>query len=249
MQANKAIELEITSDQETLRSLDGQSRICNRLNNELLQRANEIKTAYKQTGDEYFVNMLYTKRGLRNLIPEIKKEYPFFNTVHSSPLKNVGLRLSASIQAYQKCKKGKRKGSLGWPRFRSWKKSWFSLLYDEPGKGFKVEGSTLQLSLGRTSSGERRHLSFHLHETHLLKGYTIRNLRIVRKAGRYYAIFSVRVTLPAKRPVKKIIALDPNHKNFAVGVDSDGKSIEIQSPYWTKQSEKRLDEIKSKRDR
>ena len=249
MQVNKAIELEITSDQETLWSLDGQSRICNRLHNELLQRANEIKTAYKQTGDEYFAKMLYTKYGLRNLIPELKKEFLFFNSVHSSPTKNAGLRLTATIQASQKSKKGKRKGSSEWPRFKSWRKSWFSLLYDEPSKGFKVEGSTLQLTLGRTSTGERKYLSFQLHEAHLLKGYTIRNLRVVRKAGKYYAIFSVRVTLPEKKHVKKIIALDPNHKNFAVGVDTDGKSIEIQSPYWIKKSEKRIDEIKSKRDR
>ena len=249
MEADKAIKLEIFGDDESLWALDGQSRICNRLYNELVHRASEIKIAYTQTGDEYFATMLYSKRGLRNLIPEIKKEYPFFNTVHSSPLKNTGLRLSASIQASQKCKKGKRKGSSGWPHFRSWRASWFSLLYDEPGKGFKVEGSTLRLSLGRTLSGERQYLVLHLHEAHLLNGYTIRNLRIVREAGKYYAIFAVKVTVPEKKPIKKVIALDPNHKNFAVGVDTEGKSVEIQSPYWIKQSEKRIDEIKSKRDR
>lgn len=249
MQADIAIKLEISGAPLDFRELDGQSRICNRLYNELVDRANYIKIAYKQTGDEYFANMLYTKRGLRNLIPEIKKEHPFFNTVHSSPLKNVGLRLSASIQAYQKSKKGKRKGSSGWPRFRAWRASWFSLFYDEPNKGFKVEESTLRLSLGRTSSGERKYLSFHLNEAYRLAGHTIRNLRIVCEAGVYYAVFSVRKTLPEKKPVKKAIALDPNHKNFAVGVDTNGASIEIERPYWIKQFERRIDEIKSKRDR
>jgi putative transposase len=249
MQADIAIELEISGDQESFWILDGQSRICNSLFNELMSRANELKIAFKQTGDEFFSKMLYTKYGLRNLIPEIKKENPFYNLVHSSPLKNTALRLTASIQAYQKCRKGKRKGTAGWPSFRSWKKSWFSLLYDEPKKGFKVEGATLHLSLGRKAHGERQYLSFHLREASRLAGYTTRNLRLVRKAGKYYAIFSVQRSVPEKKPVKKIIALDPNHKNFAVGVDTDGKSIEIQRPYWIKQSEKRIDELKSKRDR
>ena len=248
MQADKVIKLEFEEDNDAFNVLDGQSRICNRLSNELLERANELKIAYKQTGDEEFALMLYSKRGLRNLIPEIKKEYPFFNTVHSSPLKNVGLRSSAAIQAHQKSKKGKSKGSSEWPRFKSWKTSWYSLLYDEPNKGFKVEGSTLVLSLGRGLNKEQRYLSLHLKEAHLLQGYTIRNLRIIREDGKYYAIFSVKTTLPEKKHIKKAIALDPNHKNFAVGVDTDGNSIEIQSPYWIKQIDRRIDEIKAKRD-
>ena len=78
MQADMSIKLEMSGDDESFWSLDGQSRICNRLNNELLQRANEIKIAYTQTGDEDFATMLYSKRGLRDLIPEIKKRIPIF---------------------------------------------------------------------------------------------------------------------------------------------------------------------------
>ena len=58
------------------------------------------------------------------------------------------LRLSEAIQVHQKAKQGKRKGrQMGWPKFRSWKRSWFSLFYDEPEKGFKIQGNNLILSL------------------------------------------------------------------------------------------------------
>src|ERR1700730_3522888 len=51
------------------------------------------------------------------------------------------------------------------------------------------------------------------------------------------------------RVLNKSIALDPNHKNLVYGVDSDGKAIEVASPLWLKAFDKRIDEIKSKRDR
>ena len=73
-------------------------------------------------------------------------------------------------------------------------------------------------------------------------------MRIVKQASIYYAIFTVTVKLPSKKPITKIIAFDPNHKNLAYGVDIEGKSIEIAAPYWLKSYDKRIDELKSKRD-
>jgi len=74
------------------------------------------------------------------------ESYQLLKVVHSSPLKNTALRLSDAIQTHQKSKKGKRKGKeVGWPKFRSWKQKWFSLFYDEPEKGFKIEGQLTSL--------------------------------------------------------------------------------------------------------
>ena len=123
-------------------TLDGQSRILNWLYNRLLEMANELKQSYIQTQDNGIAKILYTKTGLRNLVPKLKQEHPFLKVVHSSPLKNTALRLTASIQDYQKSRKGQRKGKhVGFPTFRSWKVNWFSLFYDEPNKGFKVRAS------------------------------------------------------------------------------------------------------------
>jgi putative transposase len=230
--------------------LDGQSRICNWLYNTLLDTAQNLRKKYIETKDSSLALTVYSKRGLRNLLPKLKEEHPFLKVVHSSPLKNAALRLSDSIQTHQKSKKGKRKGKItGWPKFRSWKASWFSLFYDEPGKGYKVEDNQLILSLGMGQDREQRSISIPLKEAWTLKGQEICNLRIVKQKGLYFAIFSVHKTVPEKRPIKQAVALDPNHKNLAYGVDTKGNAIEIEAPHWLKIYDKRVDELKSKRDR
>lgn len=244
-EATKVIKLQLIAEDAIFRSLDGQSKICNWLYNHLLEKANTLKQQFIQTGDYEAAKTLYTERGLRNLLPGLKNELPFLKSVHSSPLKNSALRLSQAIQTHQKSRKGKRAGKkFGWPKFRSWQASWFSLLYDEPNKGFKIHHHQLILSLGQRIS-----LSFTLKDHHLLNNQIIRNLRIVKQASTYYAVFTVQVKLPVKKPVKRIIAFDPNHKNLAHGVDNEGQSIEITSPHWLKTYDKRIDELKSKRDR
>src|SRR4029077_2275387 len=249
-EAIKVIKLELTASEEIFRSLDGQSRICNWLYNCLLEKANALRQEFIQTGNSELAKTLYTERGLRNLLPSLKEEHPFLKSVHSSPLKNAALRLSQTIQARQQSKKGKRRGKeVGWPRFRSWQASWFSLLFDEPNKGFKISGNTLQLSLGMGDERKRQTLSFTLKEAHLLKNEEIRQLRLVKQAGIYYAVFTVRVLLVESKPIKRVIALDPNHKNMAYGVDTEGHAVEVAAPHWLKSYDKRIDELKSKRDR
>jgi putative transposase len=125
------LKIKLTLDEADARVLDGQSKIINWLYNHLLEQANKLRTEYIASQDKKLGLTLYSKRGLRNLIPEIKKSHPFLKSVHSSPLKNGALRLSESIMRFQK---EKSKGKRGWPRFRSWRQRFFSLLYDEPNK-------------------------------------------------------------------------------------------------------------------
>lgn len=244
------IKLGLEPDVREAEVLDGQSRICNWLYNTLLDTAQNLRKKYIETKEPLLALTVYSKRGLRNLLPELKEKHPFLKVVYSSPLKNAALRLSDAIQTHQKSKKGKRKGKItGWPKFRSWKSSWFSLFYDEPDKGYKIENNQLILSLGMGQEGERRSISIPLKEAWVLKGQKIRNLRIVKQKGFYFAIFSVHKTVPEKRSIKHTIALDPNHKNLAYGVDTKGNAIEIEAPHWLKIYDKRIDELKSKRDR
>ncbi len=246
---NLVLRLRVEVDAAAANELDGQSRICNWLYNHLLERGQQLKREFI-SGNPEASKILYTERGLRNQLPKIKGENPFLKVVHSSPLKNTALRLSEAIQVHQKSKIGKRRGKkMGWPKFRSWKRKWFSLFYDEPNKGFKIEGDTLILSLGMGEDRKRRSVILRLTEAHLLKNKIIRNLRINYELGNYYAIFTIQKELPALKPISKILALDPNHKNLAYGVDTQGKAIEIAAPKWLKNFDKRLDEIKSKRDR
>ena len=122
-------------------------------------------------------------------------------------------------------------------------------MYDEPKKGFKIKGTTLTISLGMGQDRKRRSISLSLSEAHRLKDKKIRTLRITSECGKYYAIFTVQKKLPLRKPISKIVALDPNHKNLAYGVDTHAKAIEIATPSWLKIYDKRIDQLKSKRDR
>ena len=123
------------------------------------------------------------------------------------------------------------------------------MLFDEPKKGFKLLEDNLLLSLGMGNEGTRNTLSFILKEACLVKNQQIRNLRIVKELGIYYAVFTIQTLLPEAKPIQNVIALDPNHKNIAYGVDTTGNAVEIAAPHWLKTYDKRIDELKSKRDR
>jgi len=248
---NFAIKLDLKLDEEGQRIIDGQSKILNWTYNQLLDRANSLREEFKKTGNETACKTLYTQRGLRNLLPDLKKEFPFLKSVHSSPLKNSALRLSDSIRAYQDSRKGKRKGKkTGWPSFKSFRRNFFSLLYDEPNKGFKVSGGEIILSLGVDEKGKRLKVSGKLSKkVSDFKNVTLKNLRITKEGKRYFAVFSVEKNNPAQKEIKKICAIDPNHKNLGYVVGSDGSSVEIANAYFLKTLEKRIDQIKSRRDK
>jgi putative transposase len=243
------IRLEVDTDAES--ALDGRSRICNWLYNELLDLAGVLRARYRLDQDADIGRILYTERGLRNLLPELKRLYPFLHTVHSSPLKNAALRVSDSIRRYQDSQHGRRQGqSTNWPRFRAWRGKWFSLLFDEPTKGFKLDGTQLTLSLGKGLDGKRRSVTVTAPgASKVLANKRVKNLRIVKQHGVFYAVFGVERAVPDQKPIRNAIALDPNHKNLAVGVDTDGNAIEIETPWWLKRLDRRIDALKARRDR
>src|SRR3990167_3064314 len=88
------IRLQLTPSLENVDVLDGQSRICNWLYNHLVEEDAKLKEQFLKNQDPTAAKNLYTKRGLRNLLPKIKEDHPFLKVVHSSPLKNTALRLS-----------------------------------------------------------------------------------------------------------------------------------------------------------
>lgn len=247
--------------------LDGQSKICNRLYNDLLERANSLRVAFvqaKENGNEALARdiarILYTDRGLRDLVPEMKQEHPFFRAVYSSPLKNAALRLSRAIADYQDSVHGRRKGpKMGWPIFKAWKREWFSVEYEEPGKGWKIEdGNWLRLSFGENAEGKR--MSIRLRLIDPPKGLRqARNVRIAREAGRYYALFGTeekRGRMAERRDGRfapgnelRVLYIDPNIKNLGYGVSNHGEACEYDNCPALKELDRRIDKLKSKRDR
>ena len=132
--------IEIKFDKESSLILDSQSRMCSKLYNILLENC---KKEYEETGQ----NKLLTGRNLRDLVVDIKQEHAYLYSVHSSPLKNTAFRLKNAYEKYFKSLKDKTY-DLGYPKFHSNKKKWFSLLYDEPNKGIRIENKHIRISLG-----------------------------------------------------------------------------------------------------
>ena len=86
---------------------------------------------------------------------------------------------------------------------------------------------------------------------HWVKHEHIRQCRIVKEGHLYCVVFSVERVLPKSKALspKRVAALDPNHTNFAYAVGTDGLATEIQNPYFLTSYDKRLDQLKSKRDK
>lgn len=239
-------------DKETRALLDGQSKIVTWLYNKLLERANQLRKTYRETQDSQIGVTLYSERGLRDLIPEMKREYPFLTEVYSSPLKNAALRLSRAIRDFQASWHGKRKGQrIRWPKFHRWSSNWFSLVYDEAWKGYRLDGRILSIHLGKRS-GKRYIVCGKLVEPlPLRKDERVMRLRIVKHAGQFFAIFAMEreAPIPHNGASLRVIALDPNHKNLAYGVGTDGRAIEIENLRSLRWLDERIDLLKRRRDR
>jgi len=234
--------VEVIFSDEDKQILDGQSKICNWLYNHLLELC---RRDYYENNNE---NKLLSSRNLRDQVPILKEAFPFLRTVHSSVTKNVALRLT---EAY---KKSFREEDINLPKFRAWKKKWFSLYYDEPNKGFKVfNDNKLQISLGVSEGNQRLKVLGELKESLNLRATDrILTFRLCKQQGdRFYAVFTIN-RQPAKEELQnrdRWIALDPNHKNFFTAIDYQGNSFEFgklpQLKYW----DIVIDELKSKRDK
>jgi putative transposase len=127
------------------------------------------------------------------------------------------------------------------------------LQYDEPHKGYRLAGGTLTLVLGQDVTGKQLTIELQLAEAlpHWVNSDHIRQCRIVKESHCYSVVFTVQRVLPNGKPLRldNIVAMDPNHKNCAYAVGSDGKATEIHNPYFLKILDKRIDQLKSKRDK
>ena len=220
--------IEVLFSKEDSLILDSQSKMCNWLYNQLLEICiNDYKNGKPLK--------LQSGRNLRNQVPKIKEKNPFLYSVHSSPLKNVALRLKTTYE-----RSFKHLGGL--PKFKSWKKKWFSLYYEEPFNGYKVNNKELKISLGK-----RHYVYGTLKEN--LKSNNIKTFRLIKEKNKFYAIFTIEdVTPKVIEEPKSFISIDPNHKNLFVAIDNEGLTYEFEKLYQTKYFDKIIDELKSKRD-
>ena len=249
-----------TSEQADI--LDGQSRICNWLQNKLKDEVDErlaqlallkADAASAQEVAKPLLDTVYSVIGLRNLVPALKEAHPFLERVHSSPLKNIALRVADTIARFQKQKKlhgGVSPSHSRWLSYSSWKKAWTSLEYEEPHKGWGVaQFGWLELALGTGPAGGRLRLRLKL-ERPPKRVTHARSCRIIREGrDRYYAVFSFKRRKPKLENAVRAVYMDPNHTNFVYGLDTAGRAFEVANLPGLKQAERALDQLLAKRDR
>ena len=241
---NRKIEVVFSKEDEVV--LDSQSKKLNWLYNKLLDIHRDD---YQNHGNSL---QLTKGRNFRDYATKLKnEEFHFLETVHSSPFKNSALRLKEAFDR-------KFKGLNQFPKFRSWKKKWFSLYYDEPNKGFKVNGKELKISLGKflneeTGKKSQRYVFGVLKDPLDLSAQNVKlkTFRLCKENKRFYAIFTLeKEELPiGNLPSNRWISIDQNHKNFFVAIDSEGQTFEFENLYQTKYFDKQIDVLKSKRDK
>lgn len=235
---NKKIKLNVNSEQSTI--LDSQSKMCNKMYNALLERVNQER----ENGSSL---ELLKGRNLRDETVKVKRLHRYYYSVHSSPLKNSALRLKKSFEMMNSL-------NTGYPKYRSWTKKWFSLFYDEPKKGIKIKKKSIHISLGYNLDENGKKVRLYVKTTlgerlNLLNSEEIKNYRIIKEHGNYYIIICIEKPSRNKKvDTGKVIAIDPNHTNFFVGIDNEGKSIEFENVYQIKYFDTQIDRLKSKRD-
>lgn len=221
--------------------LDGQSRKCNWLYNHLLEIVN---LDYELFGS---ASKIVNAENIRDMVPTLKTEFPFLCTIYSSVSKNVGRRLKDAFTKFFK-------GDAGHPRYRSWKKKWFSLYYEEPMKGYSfVDNKHLKISLGKDALKKQMSVIGELKETiKLSENEKIKTFRLCKEKGKFYAIFTVEAIATVSESNDKEaswISIDQNQKNFFVAVDNKGQTFEFSKLFQDKYFDNIIDELKAKRDK
>lgn len=155
-------------------------------------------------------------------LPSLKKDLPFFKTVHSQVLQDVLNRLDKAYQSFfNRVKKG---GKAGFPRFQG-KNRFHSFTY--PQSGFSMKGNILTLS----KIGDVR-----VQRHRKIKG-KIKTCTIIHKNGHFYVSFSCEIekVTPSTAP-KKIIGVDLGIQHLAI--TSDGEFFE--NPKHLREKEQKL---------
>jgi len=152
-----------------------------------------------------------------------KANNPHAVNVHSHILQVVVTDLDKAYKAFfRRCKSGQKPG---FPRFKG-KNRFRSFGLKEEGNGFKIDGRRLRLSgIGRVAV--RWHRS--------IEG-AIKTLRIMRKAGKWYASFCCEVEITPLPSCDKEVGIDAGLSNLFVL--SDGAKVE--NPRWYRRSQRKL---------
>lgn len=246
----KAIKLELKLDAHQEKILDQQSNTLNWLRNHLIQYITAAYNSSKESGIP-LKKGFYNKRSIRDLAVSLKADNPILYTVYSSCVKNAALQLGVDYKnAFNRLKCRQK---AGFPKYNKRKETWQPLVYEDFEVGYKADfvNNNIKVQLGCDRAGDRMslNLSFkHKAINNFPDNFKIKIFQITKDLTNktYYAVFTVEVPDKPKKPVNKIIAIDPNHKNLAYGIDNFGNAVEIAKLSHIKKSNKKIDSINKK---
>jgi putative transposase len=187
---------------------------CRRFYNDCLS---ERRAVYELEG------RTVSKREQLRRVKVHKTNNPFAAGVHSHVLQGVVADLQKAFDAFfRRVQAGE---TPGYPRFKRWQR-FRSFSFKEYGNGFKIDGRRLRLSgIGRVAVRWHRPLEG-----------KIKTLRIIRKAGKWYAAFTCEVGPQLLPPAEKEVGIDAGLNSLFVL--STGQHVE--NPRWYRTSQRKL---------
>jgi putative transposase len=153
----------------------------------------------------------------------VKDSIPEANGIHTHVLQNVVADLDKAFKAFfRRVKSGEKPG---YPRFKGFGR-FDSFGFKEYGNGFKIDGRRLRMfGIGR--------VAVRWHRKMLGK---VKSMRIVRKAGKWFASFSCEVEAKPLESTGEVIGIDVGIKSLLTLSNSET----IENPKWYRDSEKKL---------
>jgi putative transposase len=181
--------------------------------------------ALEERRDAYRINHLSINyKAQANQLPEIKKDRPEFDRIHSQVIQNALKRVAFAFDGFfRRVKEGQKPG---YPRFRS------SCRYDSftyPQSGFSLKGNKLYLSkIGKIK----------LHLSRPIEG-EIKTCTIKREADGWYVIFAVEESKKEVAPApKESVGVDVGIESFATL--SDDEAAPTENPRYFRRAESEL---------
>ncbi|GAB4208713.1 MAG: RNA-guided endonuclease TnpB family protein [Roseiflexaceae bacterium] len=198
------------------RCLEATLETCRRWYNQCLE---ERKTAWEQRRERI------SKREQRSAIAALRQLNPFAAKVCVHTLQVVCEDLALAFQAFfRRVKAGQ---TPGFPRFKG-RNRFNSFGFQEYGNGYKIDGRRLRLfGIGRVAvRWDRR-----------MEGTTIKTLRIIFKAGKWFASFTCEI-IPAEPllPTGQDVGIDVGVRSLIT--TSDG--VQVAHPSFYRRAQRRL---------
>jgi putative transposase len=234
----KAFKTEVFFEKEDQLIIDGQSKICNWIYNEVLhtcitdynENENKLKLTSGYNTRDYFIN-------------QIKPNNTFTKSVYGMVGECAALRVKTSFKQFFE------RGNVGFPKYNSWKENWFSLEYTKPrSQGIKINDKNITFTLGKDLNGKQMYVTGVLKDAVKYEKYSLNTVTLVKEGKQYFVCFSC--DLPKRKEItenqQRWCSIDPNHKNMFVMLDYKMNTVEFSVIQGIKELDKEIDKVQGK---